>query len=137
MVGTVLMCVCMCVLNLSKCNELCVVTDRSLCQNELADDTLTYSSLKCWDRLCVYLHFLCILFSYVGGCLCYQHYIKLQSGIHGYYYDLSIFICERTTRVVYFTIDGEFFKLVYSLYYWDDVTKIFNDGLVHMSRLAV
>ena len=55
-----------CVLNLSKCNELCVVTDRSLCQNELADDTLTYSSLKCWDRLCVYLHVLCFLFSYVG-----------------------------------------------------------------------
>jgi hypothetical protein len=54
MVGTVLMCVCMyeyvCVLNLSKCNELCVVTDRSLCQNELSDDTLTYLSLKCWDK---------------------------------------------------------------------------------------
>jgi hypothetical protein len=63
-VGTVLMCACMyeyvcvcvcvCVLNLSKCNELCVVTDRSLYQNELSDDTLTYSGLKCWDRLCVY-----------------------------------------------------------------------------------
>ena len=66
MVGTVLMCVCMCVLNLSMRSELCVVTDRSLCQNELADDTLTYSSLKCWDRLCIYFHVLCILFSYVG-----------------------------------------------------------------------
>ena len=63
MVGTVLMCEC--VLNLSKCNELCVVTDRSLCQNELADDALTYSSLKCWDRLCAYLYVLCNLFSYV------------------------------------------------------------------------
>ena len=60
------MCVLVCVLNFSKCNELCVVADRSLCQNELADDTLTYSSLKCWDRLCVYLHVLCILFSCVG-----------------------------------------------------------------------
>ena len=51
------MCVCVCVLNLLKCNELCVVTDGSLCQNELADDKLPYLSIKCWDRLCVFLHF--------------------------------------------------------------------------------
>ena len=69
------------------------------------------------------------MYSVLGGCLCDQHYINLQAGIHGYYFDLSIFICERTTRVVYFTIDGESFKLVYPLYYWDDVAKIFNDGL--------
>ena len=72
----------------------------------------------------------CVFFFHVlGGCLCYQNCIKLQEGIHGYYYDLSIFIYERTTRVAYFTIDGESFKLVYSQYGWDDVAKIFNSGL--------
>ena len=76
------------------------------------------------------IYMFCVFcFPMLGECLCYQHYIELQAGIHGYYYDLSIFICERTTRVVYLTIDGEFFKLVYSLYYWDDVAKIFNEGL--------
>jgi hypothetical protein len=76
--------------------------------------------------MCLFTFF---VYSVLGGCLCDQHNINLQAGIHGYYFDLSIFICERTTRVVYFTIDGESFKLVYPLYYWDDVAKIFNDGL--------
>ena len=111
MVGTVLMCVCACV-EFVKCNKVCVLTGRSLCQNELVDDTSPYSSLKCWDMLCL---FTCFVYSFfMCGCLCYYHYIKLQEGIHGYYYDLSIFISERTTRVIYFTIDGELFKLVYS-----------------------
>ena len=114
MVGTVLMCVCACV-EFVKCNKVCVLTGRSLCQNELVDDTLPYSSLKCWYVMSLYMF--CVFFFHVlGGCLCYQHYIKLQEGIQRYYYDLSIFISERTTRVIYFTIDGELFKLVYSLY---------------------
>ena len=112
MVGTVLMCVCACV-EFVKCNKVCVLTGRSLCQNELVDDTLPYSSLKCWYVMSLYMF--CVFFFHVlGGCLCYQHYIKIQADIHGYYYDLSIFISERTTRVIYFTIDGELFKLVYS-----------------------
>ena len=69
MVGTLLMCVCACV-EFVKCNKVCVVTDRSLCQNDLADDTLPYSSLKCWYVMSLYMF--CVFFFHVlGGCLCY------------------------------------------------------------------
>ena len=60
MVGTVLMCVCACV-EFVKCNKVCVLTGRSLCQNELVDDTSPYSSLKCWDMLCL---FTCFVYSF-------------------------------------------------------------------------
>ena len=53
------------------------------------------------------------------------------------WYDITgAFMAERPQRDIYVTLDGKFYKLMFSLYGLDDAPRLFNEGLVQHLTLG-